>query len=53
MIQTLIVVFLIFFIFLISKLFNEGFVRGEVFDATKLKVKPGSKSGMFLNELND
>ena len=52
MIQTLIVVFLIFFIFLISKLFNEGFVRGEVFDATKLKVKPGSKSGMFLNELS-
>ena len=53
MIQTLIAVFLIFFIVLISKLFNEGFVRGEVFDATKLKVKPGSKSGMFLNELND
>ena len=53
MIQTLIVVFLIFFMVLISKLFNEGFVRGEVFDATKLKVKPGSKSEMFLNELND
>lgn len=53
MIQTLIAVFLIFFIVLISKLFNEGFVRGEVFDATKLKVKPGSKSEMFLNELND
>lgn len=53
MIQTLIAVFLIFFIVLISKLFNEGFVRGEVFDATKLKVKPESKSEMFLNELND
>lgn len=53
MILTFILTFLIFFIVFISKLFNEGFVRGEVFDVTKLKVRPNSKSESLLNEVND
>lgn len=53
MIQTLVVTFLIFLMILIFKLFNEGFVKGEVYDVTKFKLKPGSKSEMLLNDLKD
>lgn len=53
MIQTLVATFLIFFVIFIFKFFNMGFVKGEVFDVTKFKLKPGSKSEMLLNDLKD
>ena len=51
MISTLIIVFLIFILLLVFRLFKVGFVRGKIYDVTTGNPKKGTKSAEFLHEV--